>query len=218
MANIFFDLDKTIIKKDSLVPFIIFYVSKRPLRIFYFLFILLCALLYKIKIIGNQKIKEIVSGIFKNESVSNMSELALMFVEKYIPSLYYQNAIEAIGNHKKKGDRIIMVTASYLFYAEHIAKKLGFDKCIASELWRHGHIYTGRLYGKNCHGIEKRHRLLSEGFRENEGAASFAYSDSHSDLPLFKFAAAKICVNPDDKLYKYAKAHFSEGYNIVRWK
>ncbi len=215
MAIAYFDLDKTIIRKDSIFPFLLFFAKKRKHKYPYLIFIGICALLYRIKIIKNQKMKEISSGIFKNETVEGLDEISKEFVSTFIEPLYFKDALIEIQEHKKNGVKLIMVTASYVYYAKYIAEKLGFDLCIGSELWRHGDKYTGKLYGKNCYAIEKRYRLRVLGYRELMEKESYAYSDSITDIPLLEFATYKICVSPDKKLAKYAAEH--EDYKIVNW-
>lgn len=218
MAIAYFDLDKTIINKDSIFPFLLFFAKSRKHKYPYLLFIGLCALLYKTKIIKNQKMKEIISGIFKNETIESLDKISKEFVDTYIEALYYSDAIAQIEEHKKNNVKLILITASYVYYAKHIAEKLGFDECIGSELWYHKGVYTGKLYGKNCYQIEKRHRLWVLGYRELTEEDSYAYSDSVTDLPLLAFATNKICVNPDAKLRQHAIENADDNYKIVDWK
>ena len=215
MAIAFFDLDKTIIKRDSIFPFLLFFTKKRVHKYPYLIFIGFCSLLYKLHFIKNQKMKEIVSAIFKNETVTSLDIVSKEFVDTYVKGLYYQDALTEIENHKKNNVKLIMVTASYIFYAKYIAEHLGFDLCVGSELWRHKDTYTGKLYGKNCYNIEKKYRLWILDYRELTDADSYAYTDSITDLPLLAFATKKICVNPDKKLAEYALKN--ENYAVVNW-
>ncbi len=162
--------------------------------------------------------KEIVSGIFKNETIESLDNISKQFVDTHIEDLYYSDALAEIERHKQNDVKLVMITASYVYYAKYIAEKLGFDLCIGSELWYHNGIYTGKLYGKNCYAIEKRFRLWALGYRELTEKDSYAYSDSVTDLPLLAFATNKICVNADKKLKKHALENSDDNYKLVSWK
>lgn len=217
MAIAYFDLDKTILKTDSIFPFLMFFLKKRKNKYLYFIFIGLCSLLYRLQIIKNQKMKEIVSGIFKGETIESLDDISKEFVDNHIKELCYKDALNEIKKLKNNNTKLIMVTASYVYYAKYIAQYLGFDECIGCELWYHNGIYTGKLYGKNCYNMEKRYRLYTLGYRELSQSDSYAYSDSITDLPLLEFATNKICVNPDKKLMKYALENKDKNFMVVNW-
>lgn len=214
----FFDLDKTILSKDSIIPFLKFYIKKRPKVIFNYLLSIPYLVLFLLKIIDNNKIKEFISKIFKGETVKSISDIGEEFAASVIPSFYYKDALKEIDKLKNEGYELILITASFYFYAKAIAKNLGFDKCIATELWHFKDKYTGFIYGQNCYGKEKRFRLLTEGYGEKEIDGKIAYSDSISDIPLFNFAETKICINPNKKFEKYVIKNKSDGFFIVNWR
>ena len=110
-----------------------------------------------------------------------------------------------------------MVTASFELYAKFIAKNLGFDKCMGTELWTFRGKFTGYMYGKNCYGTAKRYRLFTEHIFPNYKYKNIAYSDSISDLSLLNFAETKICVNPNNNFRKYILNN-KEGFLIVKWR
>lgn len=214
----YFDFDKTIIDRDSIAPFLIFYLKKYPKKIITLILLTPFFILFTLKITDNQKIKEKISRLFKNMSIKELESVSKYFANNIIPKYYYKDALKQIEFHKEKGDTLVLITASYGLYIKFIAENLGFDKYIATELWKFREHYTGYLYGKNCYKAEKRFRLLSEGFKETETKGRYAYSDSISDLNLFNFAEYKICVNPDKKLEAYAKENAELGFSIVNWK
>ena len=210
---ILFDMDDTIIKGDSILKFMLFFIQKKPQKIFSYIALIPYFILFLLKIIKNQKIKERIATIFKDIEVDELSEIGLQFANSIIPQLYFNDALETIKKHKENKEYLVLITASFSFYAEHVANNLGFDLCLGSDLWRLENKYTGYLYGKNCYKKEKQYRLYVEGIR----SAKSAYSDSISDLPLFEFAENKICVNPKQNLKKYAEKNSEYGFSIVNW-
>lgn len=210
---VLFDMDDTLIKGDSILKFMLFFIKKKPQKIFSYIALIPYFILFLFKIIKNQKIKERIATIFKDIEVDELSQIGLEFANSIIPKLYFNYALETIKKHKENKDYLVLITASFSFYAEHIANNLGFDLCLGSDLWRLENKYTGYLYGKNCYKEEKRYRLLVEGIRN----AKYAYSDSISDLPLFEFAEKKICVNPKKDLKEFAEKNKEHGFSIVYW-
>ena len=200
MRIAFFDLDKTIIKKDSIIPFMIFYLKKNPKSIIYYIRLIPYLILFFLKIIDNNKIKYEIASIFRNITIEFGEKIGKEFADS-----------------KNKKYTLIMVTASFELYAKFIAKNLGFNKCMGTELWTFRGKFTGYMYGKNCYGAAKRYRLFTEHIFPNHKYKNIAYSDSISDLPLLNFAETKICVNPNNKFRKYILNN-KEGFLIVKWR
>ena len=215
MRIAFFDLDKTIIKKDSIIPFMIFYLKKNPKSIIYYIRLIPYLILFFLKIIENNKIKYEIASIFRNITIEFGEKIGKEFADSIIPKLYFKDALEEIKKLKSKGYTLIMVTASFELYAKFIAKNLGFDKCMGTELWTFRGKFTGYMYGKNCYGAAKRYRLFTEHIFHKY--KNIAYSDSISDLPLLNFAETKICVNPNNNFRKYILNN-KESFLIVKWR
>ena len=81
---------------------------------------------------------------------------------------------------------------------------------------RDGH-YTGRLAGPFTYreGKAEALRLLAE--REGiDLAASYAYSDSESDLPMLRAVGHPVAVNPDAELERVARAEEWETLRFDR--
>ena len=218
MKVAFFDLDKTILSKDSIFPFIKFYLMRNPKSILYHIALIPYFLLFILRIIDNQSIKYKIAHIFKNIDIEFGDKIGEDFANTIIPKLYYQDALREINKLKNEGYILVLVTASFEIYAKYIAKNLGFNKIMGSELWTFRGKYTGYMYGKNCYGVAKIFRLFTEGFFPKYKYKNIAYSDSISDLPLFNFADTKICVNPDKKLKEYAIKNKDDGFIILNWR
>ena len=218
MRVAFFDLDKTILNKDSIVPFMKFYLKKNPKSLIYYIALIPYFLLFILKIIDNESVKYRIAHIFSNIDIDFGNKIGKEFADTIVPNLYYKDALEEIKKLKSEGYTLVLVTASFEIYAKYIASNLGFDKCFGTELWTFRDKYTGYMYGKNCYGNAKRYRLFTEQFFPNHSFKNIAYSDSISDLPLFGFADTKICVNPDSKLRDYALKNQNKGFIIAEWR
>lgn len=213
-----FDLDNTITRLDTILYFIPYVLWRRKRALWRLLYYLPMALLRAARIISNERMKRVTSSLFTGISEARADELSLQFVEDVIMKkrLYYAEALAAIQRHKENGDMLILISASYELYVRHIANALGFDDYIGTQLWRHGTTITGNLYGKNCRGKEKTHRLYAKPYaRDIDYRHSYAYSDSHTDMPMFMLVKYRVAVNPDRRLKQLAKDH---GIEAVTWK
>jgi phosphoserine phosphatase len=77
-------------------------------------------------------------------------------------------------------------------------------------------VYTGRLAGPFAYGEGKANALRE--FAEQEGidlAASWAYSDSASDLPMLEAVGRPVAVNPDAELAEVARR---DGWDVLRFE
>jgi phosphoserine phosphatase len=76
--------------------------------------------------------------------------------------------------------------------------------------------FTGRMDGPFVYGEGKVKAIRS--FAEEHGIdmdASYAYSDSASDLPMLRSVGNPVAVNPDHALVEIAKA---EGWPVMRFE
>ena len=78
-----------------------------------------------------------------------------------------------------------------------------------------GH-YTGRAGGPFTYREGKAEAIRELAAREDiDLAASWAYSDSESDLPMLRLVGHPVAVNPDAELGRVARA---EGWEVLRFE
>jgi phosphoserine phosphatase len=93
---------------------------------------------------------------------------------------------------------------------------LGFDGAAGSKLEKRDGLYTGRFDGPYCYRKGKPVRMREIAERDGlDLAASWAYSDSESDLPMLRAVGHPVAVNPDGPLAKVAK---EEGWDVMRFE
>jgi phosphoserine phosphatase len=77
-------------------------------------------------------------------------------------------------------------------------------------------VYTGREGGPFNYREGKAQAIRELAEREDiDLAASYAYSDSESDLPMLRLVGHPVAVNPDTELARVARA---EGWEIMRFE
>ena len=108
--------------------------------------------------------------------------------------------------HLDAGHQVWLVTAAPQEIAELIASRLGITGALGTRAAVVDGCYTGQLQDGLLHGSAKADavRDLAElhGF---DLARSFAYSDSHNDLPLLSVVGHPCAVNPDPELLEHAE-------------
>jgi HAD superfamily hydrolase (TIGR01490 family) len=119
-----------------------------------------------------------------------------------------------LAEHAAAGRDRIVLSASPTEIVSRVAAAAGLERGTgtASELDADGR-YTGRLDGPFCYGPGKAGILRAIAAQEGyDLAASYAYSDSLSDLPMLEAVGHAVAVNPEPELRDLAEAR---GWPIV---
>ncbi|MGE5512473.1 MAG: HAD family hydrolase [Bacteroidota bacterium] len=137
-------------------------------------------------------------------------------VAKVLAELVAKGAREEIEKHRRERRLLVLATGSLDFYAEPLARALGFDEVIATRSDPEAGPRNRGIIGPNVRGAVKRDltaRLLkTHGLDLARDAV--AYSDSASDFPLLDAAAQGVLVNPSSRT---ARAARQKPYTIVHW-
>jgi HAD superfamily hydrolase (TIGR01490 family) len=132
-----------------------------------------------------------------------------------LPRLYPQ-MLEVAYEHQDAGRLLYIVTAASQEMAELLAHVLGFDGGIGSRSEIVDGVYTGRAGGPFTYREGKAEALRDLAARTGiDLAASWAYSDSESDLPMLRAVGHPVAVNPDAELARVAHA---EGWAVLRFE
>lgn len=137
------------------------------------------------------------------------------WVEDFIEPIIFSEATRTIAEHRKAGDRILVISASGVHLVGPIAARLGIDEYLGIELEVEKGFYTGKTVGTLTYREGKITRLLEwlDQQEENLEGASF-YSDSRNDLPLLLKVDHPYVVNPDPVLREHAEKN---GWPILAW-
>lgn len=97
--------------------------------------------------------------------------------------------------HRRRGDRVVVVSASPEVYVAAAGRTLGVDGVVATKLEVLGGRVTGRYDGANCRGQEKLRRLREwiEGDGTRPGRI-WAYGNSRGDLRMLDAADTGVNV------------------------
>lgn len=216
-----YDMDRTITHQGTYTPFLLSWALRhRPWRLVFVPLVIVCLLAYVAKFIRRGRLKTLMLAMLVGRPSRTALEPAIArFVDKLIAKAVYPGALAQLEADRSAGARLILATASYDFYVDAIAKRLGMDDVVATRaVWdEHGRILPA-IDGDNCYGASKLDMVkvyMAEKLRlSRQDCRIIFYSDHHSDLPMFEFADEAVAANPNQKLRAIAKAR---GWRIVEW-
>lgn len=190
-----FDLDGTITRRDTLVPYLAGWLRRHPARIIH-LWRLPGALL-RYALLGRDRgrlktdLLRMVIGPAGRAEVTAFSEA---FAAGLAPPFLHEKALAAIDRHRAAGDRLVLLSASVDLYVPLIGARLGFDETICTGVRWEGERLDGRLTTGNRRGQEK--RRVVEGLRARFAGCRFAaYGNATSDFDHLVIVDEPLLVN-----------------------
>ncbi len=186
MKIAFFDFDGTITKEDSTIKFIRYLVGDAKFLIgLLVLFPLM--ILYKVKIINNNIIKQIIiTYYFKGKDFEDTKNKAEYFSLNKLNSLIRKKALEKISWHKEKGHIVVIVSASLDLWLRPWCQENDIN-LISTMLETDNQIITGKTYKENCYGAEKVKRI-QEQYNLADYSYIYAYGNSRGDYEMLGIA------------------------------
>jgi HAD superfamily hydrolase (TIGR01490 family) len=163
---------------------------------------------------GTDAIRERIGKMLEGLRVRQLQRLAPEVLAGVLPRLYPQMLAIAY-EHQDAGRPIFICTAASQEMAELMAIVLTFDGAVGSVSEVVDGQYTGRAGGPFTYREGKAQAIRELAERENiDLAASWAYSDSESDLPMLRAVGHPVAVNPDAELARVAR---EEGWEVLRF-
>lgn len=220
MEAAFFDLDKTVIAKASMVAFGRPFYREGLISRAIVLRGLWGQLVYMHLGASEEKLarmRESVLALTKGWDQARVRAIVVETLEQVVEPITYAEALDLISEHRAAGRRVIIVSASPEEIVLPLAAHLGVDEAIASqaEVDDEGR-YTGEMK-RYAYGPWKAEAMRELADRDGiDLAASFAYSDSATDIPMLEAVGHPIAVNPDRELLRYAQARDWEVRRFVR--
>lgn len=189
-----YDFDDTIYSGDSFIDILKYSIIRHPI------------ITSKSIFAGIKNLRKCKKGEVPFETVKE-SLLSFLFKinnrEKYINTFVNKkiHKIKKWYKENKKDDDII-ITASYELWIKPFCDRLGIKNVIATRTDE-----KGKIIGKNCKREEKINRLNKE---FPNAVIKNAYSDSASDIPMFKVAEKGFVVEGE------ILVEYCENYNFKR--
>ena len=157
-----------------------------------------------------QRILDAIAGV----PVRELQRLGPGVLAGVLPRLYPE-VLRAAYDHQDAGRPAFIVTAASHEMAELMAHVLALDGGIGTRSEIRDGVYTGRPGGPFTYRAGKAEAIrLVAAEHELDLGASYAYSDSESDLPMLRAVGHPVVVNPDSALARIAR---EEGWRIMRF-
>jgi HAD superfamily hydrolase (TIGR01490 family) len=219
MEAAFFDLDKTVIAKASMVAFgpslyragmISRWLVARALWS-QFVFQQMGADEERM-----QKFRESALRITRGWDQARISAIVREALTEVIDPIVYDEALDLISEHQAAGRRVYLISASPEEIVAPLARYLGVDEAIASraKLDDDGR-YTGEVEFYSYGPFKAVAILEAAATHDIDLEASYAYSDSATDLPMLETVGHPVAVNPDRELARVAR---ERGWEVRQFR
>jgi HAD superfamily hydrolase (TIGR01490 family) len=159
---------------------------------------------------------EVAQRVFAEVPEREIARMGPELMAGILPRVYPQ-MLDEVHRHQDEGRATFIVSAAGNDLVMNLARVLGMEGGIGTA-WEVGadQSYTGRMDGPFVYGegkVEAMRRFADE--HQIDMDASYAYSDSASDLPMLRSVGHPVAVNPDGELAEVAKA---EGWPVMRFE
>jgi HAD superfamily hydrolase (TIGR01490 family) len=215
----FFDLDKTLMAGSSGMQFARVasqrgIVSRRQLASWG-----LEHLRYRLRGTTDERTGEVLRAareLIRGVEATTVDRMEPEVMAAILPRVFPEMLAE-VHTHQDAGRPAFIVSAAGNGIVESLARVLGMEGGIGSryEVDADGR-FTGRFDGPFVYGPGKVEAM--QAFAERHGIdldASYAYSDSLSDLPMLRAVGNPVAVNPDPPLAELAR---QEGWQTMRFE
>jgi phosphatidylglycerophosphatase C len=197
-----FDLDGTITDCDTFLHYLVGYFVRSPGRWWRGLFLVGGVLLYSAGRVDNTWLKILfLKNVLGGRSRIDLERWTNRFLTGHVVRRLRPAALAVIEAARRRGDRLILASASPDLYVAALARQLNFDHVVCTNVgWTGSGELMPVLPLGNCYGETKRRRVWAYlDSLKDVGNIAF-YTDHHSDLVLLETVNQPIAVNPTPKL------------------
>jgi HAD superfamily hydrolase (TIGR01490 family) len=164
---------------------------------------------------ATDRVRREVGEMISGQRVVDLQRLAPKVLAGVLPRLYPQ-MLEVAHAHQDAGRPVYICTAASQEMAEMLAHVLSFDGALGARSEVVDGHYTGRAAGPFTYREGKAEAMRDLAAAAGiDLAASYAYSDSESDLPMLRVVGHPVAVNPDAELRRVAR---EEGWEVMRFE
>ncbi|HEY1556252.1 MAG TPA: HAD family hydrolase [Kofleriaceae bacterium] len=210
----FFDMDNTLLRVDTGTSWTRFLYRRGELSKRTVAKVVYWSALYKLAVLDMEAVFEKVVRDLRGDSEAEMIAKCDEWYRAHIAHEVAPAACVAIDAHRRAGHVVVLATGSTVYAARPVARGVGIEHVLASELEVERGAFTGRASAL-CFG---RHKVaLAQTWAQGHGidlATSYFYSDSYNDLPMLSRVGQAVAVNPDARLARHARR---QQWPIQHW-
>ena len=190
-----FDLDGTITRRDTLLPYVLGFLWRHPWRLPRMLGVLPACLDF---VLG-QADQGDVKAAFLHATLGGVVRAPLQhwttyYLRHLLARGILQDALRRIEHHRRSGDYLVLLSASTDLYVPELAVALGFAETICTGVEWRDDVLIGYLTTPNRRGQEK--VRCFERLRARHPNRRFAaYGNAGADIPHLRMADRPLLVN-----------------------
>jgi len=146
------------------------------------------------------------SAVYRGMAESVLEDAGQRTFEKHLATQIYPESRALVRAHQEMGHTVAIITSATRYQAEPVARELGIEHLLYTQLGVENGILTGKVVRPTCYGEGKATagRSLASKY-DLDLDESYFYSDSHEDLPLFEIVGHPRPLNPNRKLAQISK-------------
>jgi HAD superfamily hydrolase (TIGR01490 family) len=209
-----FDMDNTLLRVDTAMSWTKFLYRRGELPKTMLAKAIYWSTLYKLAVLDMETVFTRLCRDLEGDLEEDMIAKCDVWYREHIEPHVAPAARVAVEHHRQAGHTVVLATGSTVYAARPVARGVGIEHVLSSELEVVEGAFTGRPSAL-CFG---RHKVaLAEQWAASHGinlARSYFYSDSYNDLPMLARVGTAIAVNPDARLRRHARKH---GWAIQHW-
>ncbi len=177
-----FDLDGTLTRRDTLVPFLQRLCGTTAVVRAMFPELSTVAAAVR-RTLDRDAIKaRVLARLLSGWPASDVEAAAADYAAHVVAARLRADTASRVDWHRTQGHRLVVISASPELYVRPVADTLGFEAALATRLEIVDGRLTGRLVGANVRGPEKVRRL--DEFVGHAPVTLWAYGDSSGDREL----------------------------------
>jgi putative phosphoserine phosphatase/1-acylglycerol-3-phosphate O-acyltransferase len=139
-------------------------------------------------------------------SPEDIAELGERLFAQGIAGTLFHGAWRAVKAHQRQGHTVVIATSATRFQVAPMARELGIDHVLCTELESEGGLLTGRLHGRTLWGDGKLAAVRKFAKRHDlDLRQAYGYANGDEDVPFLKAVGRPHPVNPQPLLASEAE-------------
>jgi len=206
-AAAFFDLDRTLLRRSSALALAGTFRDRGLISRSQLAKAAAWQFLFALRGASHESVRRAAEDglvVLRGFTPEQMRSLVAGAMERVLRPLVYAEPLHLAEQHRARGERVYIVSATLQEIVEAIADDLGFDGALGTVCEVRDGAYTGRAV-RALHAENKarcvRELAAEQGLELDECTA---YSDSHTDVAFLESVGLPVAVTPDRELRRIA--------------
>ena len=203
----FFDLDGTLVAGFSALAFVRDRVASGRFTFQDIADVGISAVSFQRSGMGFSGMMSAMARMLRNTPEGELVETGQRLFDEQLAPLLYADARLLVEAHRAQGHTLVIVSAATRYQTGPVARELGIDHVLCTELEVKGGRLTGRVVQPACWG-EGKLKAAREFSRERgvDLGKSYFYSDGYEDVSLLEVVGQPRPTNPDRDLGRLARS------------